>query len=69
MKNATGIIAAIIIVNACVWGFAVVMSSVALKGTGEYEKIQNILGGSAAASTVVVGGGLAAIRRKSGKGS
>ena len=49
--------AVIIIVNACIWGFAMIMSSRALSGTGGYEQIQLILGGCAAASLLVVGVG------------
>jgi hypothetical protein len=54
----------IIIVNACIWGVAMIMSSRALSGTGAYEQIQHILGGGAAASLLVVGGGLAGLAKK-----
>ena len=62
MKGTTaGLIGMIILVNACIWGFAMIMSSRALSGTGAYEQIQHILGGSAAMSLLVVGGGLAGL--------
>jgi hypothetical protein len=50
--------AVIIIVNACLWGFAMIMSAHALRGTGAYQQIQHILGGCAAASMLVVLSGL-----------
>ena len=58
MKNRVVIISLTVIINACIWGFAIIMTAYTLKGTGAYEQIQHILGGSAAASLVVVGGGL-----------
>jgi hypothetical protein len=58
----------IIIVNACLWGFTILMISHTLKGTGAYQEIQNILGGGAGMSTILVGGGIAgllnALKRK-----
>jgi hypothetical protein len=50
--------ALIVIVNACIWGFAMIMSSYRLSGTGAYQQIQLILGGCAAASLFVVGLGV-----------
>lgn len=50
--------AVITIVNACIWGFVLIMTSYALRGTDAYEKIQLILGGGAAASLLVVGTGI-----------
>ncbi|MFH1501659.1 MAG: hypothetical protein ABIG03_01300 [Candidatus Eisenbacteria bacterium] len=64
MKGQTPTIAVIIILNACLWGFAMIMSAHTLSGTGAYQQIQHILGGSAAASLIVVGGGLAAAAKK-----
>jgi len=58
MKNRVVIISLTVILNACIWGLAIIMTAYTLKGTGAYEQIQHILGGSAAASLVVVGGGL-----------
>jgi len=52
-------IGAIIILNACIWGGVILMSSYQLKGTGTYSKIQNTLAGGAAASIIVGGGGFA----------
>ena len=54
--------AAIIIANDCIWGIVMIVTSLALKGTDSYEKIQLILAGGAAASLMVVS--LCAIRRK-----
>jgi len=51
----------IIIVNACLWGFTILMISHTLKGIGAhgaYQEIQNILGAGAGMSTVIVGGGI-----------
>ncbi len=64
MNKPTVVIPVIIIVNACIWGLAMIMSSRALSGTGAYEQIQNILAGGAAASLLVVGGGLAGLAKK-----
>ena len=58
MKRKVAVIGIVIIVNACIWGFAMIMSSRALSGTGAYQQIQHILSGSAAMSLLVVGGGL-----------
>ena len=60
-KPAAAIIGTIVIVNACIWGFVILMSSHTLSGTGAYQQIQNILGGGAAASLLVVGGGFAGL--------
>lgn len=49
--------ATVIIVNACIWGFALIMCSIRLSGTGAYQQIQLILGGCAAASLLIVGVG------------
>lgn len=49
---------AVVIANALIWGFVLVATSLALKGTGAYQKIQLILGGGAAASLLVVGIGV-----------
>ena len=64
MSRPPVVIPVIIIVNACLWGFAMIMSSHTLSGTGAYEQIQNILGGCAGASLIVVGGGLGALATK-----
>ena len=63
MNRPAVVIPVIIIVNACIWGFAMVMSSKTLSGTGAYEQIQNILSGGAAASLLVVGGGLGGLAK------
>ena len=65
MNQRAWVIGVIIIVNACLWGFAMLMSSHTLSGTGAYQEIQHILAGCAASSLVVVGGGLAAVAKKS----
>ncbi len=64
MNRPIGIIFAAIIVNALLWGFAMIMCAHTLKGTGAYQEIQHILGGCAAASLVVVGGSLAGLARR-----
>ncbi len=61
MKRTAGAIGIVILVNACIWGFVILMSSHTLSGTGAYQQIQHILGGGAAASLLVVGGGLAGL--------
>ena len=64
MNKPAAIIPVIIIVNACLWGLAMIMSSHALSGTEAYEQIQMILSGSAGASLLVVGGGMAGLAKK-----
>jgi hypothetical protein len=64
MNRPPVVIALIIIVNACIWGFAMIMSSYKLSGTGAYQQIQHILTGSAATSLLVVGGGLAGLAKR-----
>ena len=64
MNRPAAIIGVTIIINACLWGFAMIMSAHTLKGTGAYQEIQHILGGCTAASLVVVGGGLAAVAKR-----
>ena len=44
----------IIILNACIWGFVMVTCSMALKDTGAYQEIQNILIGGASASLLLL---------------
>ena len=64
MKKPAAILGTIIIVNACLWGFTILMVSHTLKGAGAheaYEMIQHILGGVAGVSTVIVGGGMAGL--------
>jgi len=64
MNRRAVIIPLTIIVNACIWGFAMIMSSYTLSGTGAYQEIQHILGGCTAVSVIVVGGGLVASAKK-----
>ncbi len=64
MHRSAVAIPVIIIANACIWGFAMIMSSLTLSGTGAYQQIQLILGGSAAASLLVVGGGIVGLAKK-----
>ena len=61
MKKPAVVIGIVILVNACIWGFAMIMSSRALSGTGASQEIQHILGGCAAMSLLVVGGGLSGL--------
>lgn len=67
MKSRAAFIGIIIIVNSCFWGLAMILCSNALKGTGGYQEIQNILAGFSAASLIVVGGGLAAFAAQTRK--
>jgi hypothetical protein len=64
MKGPAALIAMIVIVNACIWGFTIIMTAHKLSGTGAYQEIQLILGGGAAASVVVVGGGVAGLAKR-----
>lgn len=64
MNRPAVIITVTIIVNACLWGFAMIMSAHTLRGTGAYQEIQHIFAGCTIASLVVVGGGLAATAKK-----
>ena len=61
MKRPAALLGTVIIVNACLWGFTILMVSHTLKGTGAYQEIQHILGGAAGMSTVIVGGGMAGV--------
>ncbi len=63
MNKPAAIIPVIIIVNACLWGLAMIMSSRALSGTGGYQEIQSMLAGCSAGSLIVVGGGLGALAK------
>ena len=58
MKKPVITTAVTIIVNACIWGFVMIMSSVRLSGTGAYQEIQNILAAGSSASLIIVAGGL-----------
>ncbi len=64
MNRPAVVIPVIILINACIWGFVMIMSSHTLSGTGAYQQIQNILAGGAGASLLVVGGGLGALATK-----
>jgi len=44
----------IILVNAVIWGLVMIGCSLALKGTGMYEKIQLILAGGALVSLMLL---------------
>lgn len=68
MRERTRTVGATIIANACIWGFAMIMSAHTLRGTGAYQQIQNILAGCAAASMIVVLGGMA-LKPKRSEGS
>ena len=61
MNKPVVVVPIIIIVNACLWGLAILMVSHTLKGTGAYQEIQHILGAAAGMSTVIVGGGMAGV--------
>ena len=61
MNRPAVVIPVIIIVNACIWGLTMIMSSRTLSGTDAYQQIQSILASGAAASLLVVGGGLSGL--------
>lgn len=58
MGKPTTILPLLILVNACLWGFTILMVAHTLKGTGAYQEIQHILGAGAGMSTVILGGGM-----------
>ena len=58
MRKPAAVIPIVIIVNACIWGLVMIMSSRALSGSGAYQQIQGILAAGAGSSLVIVGGGL-----------
>ncbi|MCP4143815.1 MAG: hypothetical protein GY752_00875 [bacterium] len=64
MDKPTTVIPLIIILNACIWGFVMIMSAKTLSGTGAYQQIQHLLSGGAGFSLLVVGGGLAGLTKK-----
>ncbi|MBU8922980.1 MAG: hypothetical protein KOO63_14275 [Bacteroidales bacterium] len=61
MTKSVVLVSLVIIVNACLWGFTILMVAHTLKGTGAYQEIQNILGAGAGMSTVIIGGGLGGV--------
>jgi hypothetical protein len=63
VRNPKVLLPLLIIVNACLWGFTILMVSYTLRGTGAYQEIQHILGGAAGISIVIVGGGMAGLVR------
>ena len=63
MNRPAVVIPVIIVVNACIWAFAILMSAYTLRGTGAYPMIQNILAGCTIASLITVGGGLAGVAK------
>jgi hypothetical protein len=67
MNRPAAIIPIVIIVNACLWGFAMIMSARALSGTGGYAEIQGVLGACAGTSLIIVGGGLSALAKQGKK--
>ena len=54
----------ILIVNACIWAFTVIMTAYTLRGTGAYQQIQLILSGGALASLMVVGTGIIPLKKR-----
>jgi len=59
MKKDVMKIGAAVIASAIVWGAVIIGCSMALKGTGCYDKIQNILVGGAMAHIILIFGSLA----------
>lgn len=68
MKKNAWIIGATLILNACLWGFAMIMSAHTLKGTGSYQQIQHVLGGCAGASLMLLIAGFGGLAMKSKQG-
>ena len=60
-RPAIATVAVIVIVNALIWGFTMIMCAHKLSGTGAYQQIQNLLAGGSSMSLIVVGGGMAAL--------
>lgn len=52
------LVPAVIIGNAIIWGFVLIGCSMALKGTGMYQEIQNILHAGVVTSNMLVGLGV-----------
>lgn len=63
MNKPSVVIPLVIILNACIWGLAMILTSLRLGGTGAYQEIQHILAGGAGASLIVVGGGLSGLAK------
>lgn len=63
MNKPSTIISIVIVLNACIWGFAIIMSARALGGDA-WQQIQGLMGGSAAASLILVGGGLVGLAKR-----
>ena len=61
MNRPVVVIPILMIVNACIWGFTIIMCSYTLRGTGAYQQIQHIMAGGLIMSLIVVGGGLAGV--------
>ena len=68
MNRTAVVIPIVIIVNSCLWGFAMIMASRALSGTGGYAEIQGVMSACAGTSLIIVGGGLAAVAKRARKG-
>lgn len=58
-----------IIASALIWGAVIVGSSMALKGTGCYDKIQNILVGGFLTHLILIWGPITILFRKTAKRS
>jgi hypothetical protein len=61
MNKPAVVVPVIIIINACIWGFTMIMCAHTLRGTGAYQEIQNILAAGTIVSLVTVGGGLGGV--------
>jgi len=46
--------AAVVLANAVIWALVIIASSMALKGTEQFQEIHHILGGGAGSSFLVV---------------
>jgi hypothetical protein len=63
MNRPVVVVPIIIVINACIWAFTMIMCSWTLRGTGAYQQIQNTLAGGTIASLITVGGGLAGVAK------
>ncbi|MBT3317037.1 hypothetical protein HN388_03570 [bacterium] len=68
MNKPATVIPMVIILNACIWGFVMIMSAKTLSGTGAYQQIQPFLSGGAGFSLLLVGGGLGGLAKKLKRG-
>lgn len=64
MKKQKSVIGYFIIGSSILWGLTIIACSLALKGTGNFDKISQILGVAAALHIIIIWGPLAAKIKK-----